>query len=288
VVRLPPHKRNIGMVFQNYALFPHMNVAENIAFPLQLRKMSKSEQEIRVRKALDMVQLPHMLERRPDQLSGGQRQRVAFARAIVFQPDVMLMDEPLSALDKNLRDAMQIEIRNLHARLGMTVVYVTHDQREALTISDRVAVLKQGRIEQIGTPQELYERPTTRFVAEFVGETSFIPVTIEQGVVVLAGKPMRTATPVTGLGREAALAIRPEKLIVISGPVPHDMNVIIGSVDNLVYQGDSLLIQVLLESGTRLAIRQPTRRDIVDSLPTTGAPILLGIHPQDTIVVGAA
>mgnify|MGYP001459915650 CR=1 FL=1 len=168
IVHLPPHKRNIGMVFQNYALFPHMTVGENIAYPLRLRKTGRAEVEERVRKVLDLVQLGGYAGRRIGQLSGGQRQRIALARAIVFEPRILLMDEPLSALDKQLRETMQIEIRKLHDRLGTTTISVTHDQREALTMSDRIAVFSNGRLAQIATPFGLYEQPENRFIAQFI------------------------------------------------------------------------------------------------------------------------
>ena len=166
---VPPNKRGIGMVFQNYALFPHMTVAENLAFPLQVRGMSKSEQEDRVNRVLEMVELPQMSGRRPAQLSGGQQQRVAVARALVFEPTLVLMDEPLGALDKQLREQMQYEIKHIHENLGVTVVYVTHDQTEALTMSDRVAVFEDGVIQQLSSPESLYENPQNSFVAQFIG-----------------------------------------------------------------------------------------------------------------------
>ncbi|HTN95684.1 MAG TPA: ABC transporter ATP-binding protein, partial [Nordella sp.] len=169
---MPPHKRGIGMVFQNYALFPHMTVNENLAFPLQVRRLGKAEIESRVKTALEMVELPGFGNRRPSQLSGGQQQRVAVARALVFDPDLVLMDEPLGALDKQLREQMQYEIRHLHDRLGITVVYVTHDQAEALTMSDRIAVFNDGVVQQLSTPAELYERPQNSFVAQFIGENN--------------------------------------------------------------------------------------------------------------------
>ena len=179
VIRLAPHKRDIGMVFQNYALFPHMDVATNVAFPLKLRGVMGTEQQRRVDAALQTVQLEGYSARRIDELSGGQRQRVALARAIVFEPRIVLMDEPLSALDKQLRERMQIELRQLHEKLGTTTIYVTHDQREALTMSDRIAVINDGRIMQLGTPQSIYEQPTNRFVAEFIGESAFLKAELE-------------------------------------------------------------------------------------------------------------
>ena len=166
---VPPHKRGVGMVFQNYALFPHMTVAENLAFPLQVRNMGKAEQAEKVKRALEMVELPEFGSRRPAQLSGGQQQRVAVARALVFEPDLVLMDEPLGALDKQLREQMQYEIKHIHENLGVTVVYVTHDQTEALTMSDRVAVFNDGVIQQLSSPDSLYETPQNSFVAQFIG-----------------------------------------------------------------------------------------------------------------------
>src|SRR3569623_345779 len=170
--RLPPHRRAIGMVFQNYALFPHMSVADNIAFPLTVRGMAREEVARRVERALDMVQLESFAERRPAQLSGGQQQRVALARALVFEPKLVLMDEPLGALDKQLREQMQLEIKHIHRNLGVTVVYVTHDQSEALTMSDRVAGFNDGVIQQLAKPDDLYERPQNAFVAQFIGENN--------------------------------------------------------------------------------------------------------------------
>ena len=177
VTVLPPHKRGVGMVFQNYALFPHMSVFENVAFPLKLRKIPADEKRQRVTEALQTVQLSDFAERGIDQLSGGQRQRVALARAFVFGPKILLMDEPLSALDKKLREEMQIELKQLHRQLGVTTVYVTHDQREALTMSDRIAVINDGELAQIGTPRDIYNSPTNHFVASFIGESTFLPLT---------------------------------------------------------------------------------------------------------------
>ncbi|HAE01989.1 MAG TPA: spermidine/putrescine ABC transporter ATP-binding protein, partial [Rhodospirillaceae bacterium] len=169
---VPPHKRGIGMVFQNYALFPHMSVAENLAFPLKVRGMSKSDSEAKVKRALGMVRLDEFGGRRPGQLSGGQQQRVAVARALVFEPDLVLMDEPLGALDKNLREEMQFEIKHIHESLGVSVVYVTHDQSEALTMSNRIAVFNDGVVQQLAAPEVLYEKPENAFVAQFIGENN--------------------------------------------------------------------------------------------------------------------
>ena len=176
---VPPHKRGIGMVFQNYALFPHMTVAENLAFPLQVRGIDKATQQQKIKRALEMVELPQFGNRRPAQLSGGQQQRVAVARALVFEPELVLMDEPLGALDKQLREQMQYEIKHIHENLGVTVVYVTHDQTEALTMSDRVAVFNAGIIQQLSTPDELYEAPENSFVAQFIGENNKLTGKVE-------------------------------------------------------------------------------------------------------------
>ena len=169
---VPAHRRGIGMVFQNYALFPHMSVAENLQFPLQMHGVPKAEIEPKVKRALEMVRLPHLRDRKPAQLSGGQQQRVAVARALVYSPKLVLMDEPLGALDKQLREELQLEIKHIHEELGVTIVYVTHDQSEALTMSDRIAVFHHGRVQQLATPAELYERPANAFVASFIGENN--------------------------------------------------------------------------------------------------------------------
>jgi putative spermidine/putrescine transport system ATP-binding protein len=177
---VPPHKRGIGMVFQNYALFPHMTVAENLAFPLKVRKFSAADVEAKVKQALEMVELPGFGHRRPAQLSGGQQQRVAVARALVFDPELILMDEPLGALDKQLREQMQYEIKHIHESLGVTMVYVTHDQSEALTMSDRIAVFEDGVVQQLASPADLYEKPENAFVAGFIGENNQLDGTVRE------------------------------------------------------------------------------------------------------------
>ncbi|MGE0718023.1 MAG: ABC transporter ATP-binding protein [Alphaproteobacteria bacterium] len=285
MVLTPPHKRDIGIVFQNYALFPHMTVAGNIGYPLRLRGVGRAEIARRVADALALVQLDGYGERRVDQLSGGQRQRVALARAIVFEPRILLMDEPLSALDKKLREQMQIEIRQLHERLGITTVYVTHDQREALTLSDRIAVIDKGRFAQIDTPARLYERPATRFVADFVGESHFLPVAVARGVASLDGRPLTLETPTTLPDGPALLVVRPEKLDLVEGGEVGALNRIDGVVEGSVYQGESVLLQLRVAGGVRLAMRQPTRRELLRRLPAAGEAIQLGLHPEDTILV---
>ena len=281
----PPHKRNVGMVFQNYALFPHMTVAGNVEYPLKLRGVAREERERRAQQVLELVQLGQLGGRRIEQLSGGQKQRVALARSIVFEPRILLMDEPLSALDKKLREQMQIEIRHLHERLGMTTVYVTHDQREALTMSDRVAVINAGAFAQIDTPRNLYERPRTEFVADFIGESTFLPVKVQGGHVVLGGVTLSMEEAPASDDSEQLLVVRPEKLDLLLNGTGKGLNAIEGTVKELVYQGESFLLYVTLSSGSELVMRQPTRREVLEQIPAPGERIRLGIHPHDTIVV---
>ncbi|MEL6204776.1 MAG: ABC transporter ATP-binding protein [Pseudomonadota bacterium] len=241
MIRTPPHLRDVGMVFQNYALFPHMTVAGNVGYPLRLRQMPKAEMEERVERALDTVQLGGYGERRIDQLSGGQRQRVALARSIAFEPRILLMDEPLSALDKKLRDRMQIELRHLHEKLGMTTVYVTHDQREALTMSDRIAVVNHGRIMQVASPERLYDQPENKFVADFIGDSSFIDITRSDGALMAAGTSLKTTRPVPE-SSALSLMVRPERVQIVANGTADGMNVFEAAVTDLVYQGESFLL----------------------------------------------
>jgi putative spermidine/putrescine transport system ATP-binding protein len=293
VIRTPPHLRDVGMVFQNYALFPHMSVAGNVGYPLQMRRVPRAEIAARVDRALDVVQLGGYGERRIDQLSGGQMQRVALARAIVFEPRILLMDEPLSALDKKLRDRMQIELRHLHERLGMTTVYVTHDQREALTMSDRIAVINHGRLMQLDTPQRIYDRPANRFVADFIGESAFLPVSREGGgAVAYAGTALRLAErPPPG---ELLLMLRPERLRILDGATDgaevgdEVLNRLDATVSDVVYQGDSYLLYARLPDGAELAVRGVVRSDTVSALPPVGDRVSLGVAPRDTVLVPAA
>jgi len=246
--RLPPHKRQIGMVFQHYALFPHMSVAENVAFPLTVRRLPRDVVAARVERALSMVQLGPLAARRPAQLSGGQQQRVAVARALVFEPKLVLMDEPLGALDKQLREQMQLEIRRLHRELGVTMVYVTHDQAEALTMSDRIAVFRQGRIQQIGTPEEIYERPANAFVARFIGENNRVVGTVLRidgdrcavqvpGGAVLAGTCGGPLAP----GEEVLVSVRPEQIALGEGPADCALD---GTLAEAIYLGDHLRLRI--------------------------------------------
>lgn len=285
VIRKPPHLRDVGMVFQNYALFPHMTVAGNVGYPLRLRGVSKADIDTRVEGALETVQLGGYGARRIDQLSGGQKQRVALARSIVFEPRILLMDEPLSALDKKLRDRMQIELRHLHEKLGMTTVYVTHDQREALTMSDRIAVVNHGRIMQLATPQQLYDEPQNTFVADFIGDSTVLPVTRTDDGLTAAGVTLQTTRKVPGADK-ILLMIRPERVhIVTDAGTEDDMNVFEATVQDLVYQGESYLLYANLKDGTELAVRGPIRSETFAALPAPGTAVRLGLGAADTVIL---
>jgi len=284
MIRTPPHLRNLGMVFQNYALFPHMTVAGNVGYPLRLRKTPKREIQDRVENALELVQLAGLGERQINQLSGGQKQRVALARSIVFEPRILLMDEPLSALDKKLRDQMQIELRRLHERLGMTTVYVTHDQREALTMSDRIAVLNHGRIMQLATPQELYDYPQNKFVADFIGESTFLKVERNGSSLLAGGIKIKTRRPVPTT-KSLALLIRPERIRLIDGKPGRNLNVFTATVTNVVYQGESFLLYANLQDGTEVAVRGTIRSDNFARLPKPGEAVSLGLESADTVII---
>jgi putative spermidine/putrescine transport system ATP-binding protein len=288
VIRLAPHKRGIGMVFQSYALFPHMTVGANIAFPLRLRGIARPDIIRRVDEALATVQLAGYAARRVDELSGGQRQRVALARAIVFEPRILLMDEPLSALDKQLREHMQIELRRLHEQLGMTTVYVTHDQREALTMSDRVAVINHGRIMQLDAPRRLYERPANRFIAEFIGESTFLPVEVASGVAIYAGQLIKVAGDPVPQG-DYLLMLRPERLKILdavaTGEASAPRNLLRGTVQNVVYQGESYLLQARLADGSTVSVRGVSTDSALATMPKPDEPVQLGFAPEDAVLV---
>jgi len=239
--RVPPHKRGIGMVFQNYALFPHMTVNENLAFPLQVRRKGRAETEARVKRVLEMVELPQMGNRRPAQLSGGQQQRVAVARALVFDPELVLMDEPLGALDKQLREQMQSELKALQQQVGITFVFVTHDQGEALSMADRVAIFNQGRIVQVGTPEDVYERPQNRFVADFVGSSNLLPPDMAARLG----------------GARAWTSLRPEKIRLLdTDNVADGLAVADAVLQSAHYQGAATRL-TFDAAGTRLAATLP-------------------------------
>jgi putative spermidine/putrescine transport system ATP-binding protein len=261
---VPPHKRGIGMVFQNYALFPHMTVSENLAFPLQVRKMSRSEVESRVQRALEMVRLPQFGDRRPAQLSGGQQQRVAVARALVFDPQLVLMDEPLGALDKNLREEMQYEIKHIHESLGVTVVYVTHDQSEALTMSNRIAVFDDGIVQQLAAPDVLYEKPENAFVAGFIGENNKLmgKVTAINGttcdVELEGGGGMVQALKVNvdGPGVRTTLSLRPER-VTINPSDGASENSCPARVEELIYLGDHIRTRLTVSGNSEFIVKIP-------------------------------
>ncbi|PMS36831.1 putative spermidine/putrescine transport system ATP-binding protein [Trinickia symbiotica] len=261
----PPHKRGIGMVFQNYALFPHMSIADNVAFPLVARKMSKSEIGERVTRALQMVKMQNYASRRPAQLSGGQQQRIALARALVFEPTLVLMDEPLGALDKQLREHMQTEIKHLHKMLGVTVVYVTHDQDEALAMSDRVAIFNNGAIEQIGPPTEIYESPNTEFVSRFVGDNNLLEGVVDECYAsdsgnyrakithgacrfeALASKPLVAGTRVT-------LVLRPER-VSLAGQDGALENQVSSQIVESTYFGDHVRLTCRIPGGNEITVK---------------------------------
>lgn len=285
VIRKPPHRRDVGVVFQNYALFPHMTVAGNVGYPLRLRHVPKAEIADRIDQALEIVQLGSYGERRIDQLSGGQKQRAALARAIIFEPRILLMDEPLSALDKKLRDRMQIELRHLHEKLGMTTVYVTHDQREALTMSDRIAVINHGRLKQLDDPVRIYDQPANRFVADFIGESAFLSVERRGDQIQYRGQPLSFSMPVPD-SEKILVMMRPERIQILKG---NGMDPLInrfeGTVVDVVYQGDSYLLNAGLADGTEVGLRGIIRRGTIDDLPAAGSSIALGLHADDTVLI---
>lgn len=285
VILEPPNKRNIGVVFQSYALFPHLDVFHNIAYPLRVRGVAPDEVKRRVDKALSMVQLQSLGARHIHQISGGQRQRVALARAMVFEPRVLLMDEPLSALDKSLREEMQLEIKRLHTEWATTTICVTHDQREALTMSDHVAVMDGGRIIQIDTPRNIYNRPATAFVAGFVGETSFLTAA-KSGTSLSYGGRLFKTPPGVSVPDSPILVVRPERLQILGQGEGANLNILEGTVISFSYQGDSFTLDAGLPDGNRVFLRGQSRHAFLESAPLSGQPVRLGLAPADTIVVG--
>ncbi len=266
VTRVPVHRRNLAMVFQNYALFPHLSVFENVAFGLQMRQLPRHDVARRVDEALALVRLPGFEERYPNQLSGGQRQRVALARAIVVQPSVLLLDEPLGALDKKLRESMQVELKALQRSLGITTIFVTHDQEEALTLSDRIAVMNDGRIEQLDTPIEVYERPRTRFVSDFIGVTNFLEGEVTRGaghaMIVRTAKGLRIRvadSALPGDPRRVTLSLRPEKITLRRDRPADGENVFRAVVENVVYLGTTTHYYVVTDEGERLTAFEQNR-----------------------------
>lgn len=283
---IPPHKRGIGMVFQNYALFPHMTIAENLSFPLEVRKMGKSEREAKVNRALDMVEMGAFGGRRPAQLSGGQQQRVALARALVFEPELVLMDEPLGALDKQLREKMQFEITHLAHNLGITTVYVTHDQTEALTMSDRVAVFNDGRIQQLAPPDELYETPVNSFVAQFIGENNTLEgvvteMTGDTCLVKLANGSVIDAQPVnvTSVGDKTRVSIRPERVEFKKDRLKEGAHMLKAEVKEFIYMGDMFRTRLSVAGNDDFVIKSRNAPDQTRLKP--GEMIDIGWLPQD-------
>lgn len=278
---LPAYKRPVNTVFQHYALFPHMTVAQNVAFGMEMKKVDKEEIKQRVGEVLEMVHLSNMASRRPKQLSGGQQQRVALARALVNRPEVLLLDEPLGALDLKLRKAMQVELKTLQTQVGITFIYVTHDQEEALAMSDRIAVINQGKLLQVGTAQEIYELPSTRFVSDFIGETNYMEgqiTAIEDGCAsVIIGSDMHARASAEDnfrVGQQVSLAVRPEKMY-INIDDQSDMNKIKGQVRNVVYMGSTTIFLIETQGGDEISLRQQN----------INAEIGTRLHPGDSVKV---
>ena len=290
VLGRPPYRRNIGVVFQSYALFPHMTVLDNVAYPLVMRKVSRAEVRRRSEAVLALVRLEGFGGRHPRQLSGGQQQRVALARALVFDPPLLLMDEPLGALDKKLREELQLEIKRVHREVGVTVIYVTHDQSEALTMSDRIAVMHRGRLEQYALPEGLYERPATRFVADFVGEAALLDGWVEaatgDGLAVrVAGGAVQLvacAAAERRVGERVTVVLRPEKLRFVAAGAGV-ANAIGASVGDVVYLGETTRYWLQIAGGVGLALKAPSRSDTLRY--GRGDRVEVSIDPRDVIVV---
>jgi putative spermidine/putrescine transport system ATP-binding protein len=287
VTRVPAHKRDMGMVFQNYALFPHRSVGENVAFGLRMRGIDRATIARKVVDALAQVELVGYEDRRPGQLSGGQQQRVALARAIVIKPRVLLCDEPLGALDKKLRQAMQFELKQLQRKLGLTMVFVTHDQEEALAMSDRIAVMNAGKVEQIGTPSDIYDQPSTRFVADFIGDTNLFRgevirdaggkcvLQVDQGLSIeLAAQPQKMGP--------MSIALRPEK-INMGTPAAQIGHRLAGIVESANFQGGSVLYRIETAGGRRLLAQQPNNGS--HELFQAGAAVALRWKPSDIVIL---
>ena len=301
VSKTPAHRRPVNTVFQSYALFDHMTVKDNIAFGLKIRRLGAAQVRDRVTQALRLVQMEPMAHRYPTQLSGGQQQRVALARALVNRPAVMLLDEPLGALDQKLRKQMQVELANLHRQLGITFIMVTHDQEEALSLSDRIAVMNNGQIEQIGSPSDIYDRPLTPFVANFIGDTNLLPGRIDQayptqvqvitegGLQVLAqaalGAAGQLSSPPATLGQAVVVSVRPEKINLSLGSPETKSNCYPGQISHLMYLGTHLQCMVQLTSGESLTVIQPNR---AESTLTMNTPVYVHWAANDCLVLNAA
>jgi spermidine/putrescine transport system ATP-binding protein len=290
VTHEPPYRRNVNQVFQSYALFPHLNVRDNIGFGLRMQRVPRAEAETRIREAVAAVSLAGMAERSPAQLSGGQRQRVALARALVCRPKVLLLDEPLSALDAKLRHAMQLELKHLQRRLGLTFIFVTHDQDEALAISDRIAILHRGRIEQIDAPAEIYCRPATAFAADFIGQANLFEAEIlaREGPTARVRLPggLELTVPANALPpttHTVTVSIRPEKIFV-SKTSPGGANVCAAHIEEKIFQGPTDRLWLVTESGTRLhtlAVNESAHREALQP----GDRVHCAIHADDIIIL---
>lgn len=285
IAQLPPNRRPVNLMFQSYALFPHMSVAQNIAYGLEMDKLPRKQIKAQVEEILSVVQLGELAKRKPDQLSGGQRQRVALARALVKRPKVLLLDEPLGALDKKLRSEMQLELKRLQHEFGITFVMVTHDQEEALVMADRVAIMQDGKLLQVGTPHEIYERPETRFAAGFIGVMNFLPVTATQhGFEATNGSSIISDSAVNlGAGNAAVAAIRPERLHVAT----QSENTLSGEITDIAYHGLDLLIHIKTELSDSAMISRMTA-DVADRYsPAVGQKITVGWSAKDTRIFPA-
>lgn len=280
LVHVPPHKRDIGMVFQRYSLFPHLNVRDNIGFPLAIRKLGAAETSKRVDAMLKLVQLEPFAHRKPSQMSGGQQQRVAIARALVYEPRILLMDEPLGALDKKLREDLQDELRQLHRRLGITIVYVTHDQEEAMRLSQRIAIFSHGKIVGLGSGYDLYQNPPNAFVASFLGNSNFLHVQANSnGAASFEGQPVAIRlTPGLSAQQDALIMVRPEKALALSAeqaarePLPGGWNEVVAKVGEVLFLGESQTCHVMTAGGTELTVK---------ALSAAGMPM----KPGDTVRV---
>ncbi len=297
VTNLPPYKRQTNMVFQDYALFPHMSVGQNVAYGLERMKLPRPEIEEIVRSTLDQVELGNVADRKPSQLSGGQRQRVALARAIARKPKVLLLDEPLSALDANLREQMQVELKHLHDRLGLTFILVTHNQTEALVMSDRVMVMEAGRIAQIGTPADIYERPASPYVANFIGTSNLIELVVEVssgGLLDLGAKGVKLRALANGTapktGTSVLAGIRPEKAIVVASEsaAPQGANLLKAEVKEVLFHGNNVRIRAELADKSPFLVDWPLNRSTArSSLPQAGSQILIAVEPENVTLFPA-
>ena len=289
VTGLPPYRRDIGMTFQNYALFPHMTIFRNIAFPLKMRKIPNEEIKKKVESALELVRLSEYGNRHPRQLSGGQQQRVALARSLIFNPSVLLMHEPLGALDRKLREHMHLEIKHIQEELGITVIYVTHDQEEALTMSDSIAVMNFGKIVQVGSPSQLYEYPVNRFVADFIGKSNFIRGTYQRvdgesnGIMVVENSTFSVPLREIAQGAKIELVIRPEKVVFLeSSEAEKGTNFVKGTIEEVMYIGEATVYNIITDLNQRFVVKHPNRAGT--SIRKKGDHLLIGWRVEDSIL----